>query len=751
LTKNITRIHWLTEVDLDDQTTLGGKAASLQSLATAFPVPPGYVIPTTVYEAFLEETGISNELTKLLEERSSADHEDLAEQARNLIQTTEVPASIGDAILAAYEDFGCQDPLVAVRSSAVGEDGGETSFAGQQETKLNIDRSRLIDAVQECWASLYTPRAIAYRQKNDYPLSDARMAVVVQRMVNADKSGVLFTRDPSTGEERTVIEGVWGLGEAVVSGTVTPDTYVIDENGGIEDLQVVEQSTMYTLDGDECGTVARKLSPDRREQRVLTDEELSRLATLGNRIESHYGEPQDIEWAIEDGEYYILQSRPITTLPESCETGSSDTAVDRTPILEGLGGSPGTGSGCVRILEEGENTDEIPTDAVLVSAMTTPDMMPALQRAAGIVTNDGGRTCHAAIVARELGVPAVLGTGEATETLTEGQTVTVDGDRGAVYEGASDLGEDESTDTPRPHPRKTHPVTATDVKVNVSLPSAAERAAELGVDGVGLMRLEHFVLSLGKTPKQFIADYGSEAYREKLRDGVGQVADAFYPRPVRVRTLDAPTDEFRELEGGSEEPAEQNPMLGNRGIRRSLTEPDIFQEELGAIGDLVDRGYDNIEILFPLVTETSEIAEARDHLVNAGIDADARRWGVMIETPASAVLIDDIVASGVDFVSFGTNDLTQYFLAVDRNNDRVADQYDETHPAIKRVLSAVVDVARANDVDVGICGEAASRPEVVDHLIRAGITSLSVNMDTVTDVRYRAKQTEQQLLLNTRL
>jgi pyruvate,water dikinase len=748
MTEHIARTIWLGETGGIPHNKLGGKAASLQSLAADFPVPPGFVIPTTVYKSFLEQTGIREDLANFLDSTETNDHEALAEQAQQRIMTADVPPSISDTILSAYDDFDVQDPLVAVRSSAAGEDGPETSFAGQQETTLNVDRAELVDAVKACWASLYTPRAVAYRRENDYALSEATMAVVVQRMVNAEKSGVLFTRDPSTGEHRTVIEGVWGLGEAVVSGAVTPDTYVLDDDGGLRDLQVAEQSTMYALDTEDGGTIAQDVGPDRRERRVLSDDELSRLATLGHRIESHYGQPQDIEWAIDDGEFYILQSRPITTLPDPGEAGAGGEDADGEPVLEGLGGAPGSGCGPVEPLTDAGKTDGIPANAVLVAEMTTPDMMPALQQAAGIVTDDGGMTCHAAIVARELGVPAVLGTGDATEVLEEGQTVTVDGDRGAVYLGDSAADNDNTADSHHRQSRTPHPVTATNIKVNVALPSAAERAAEMDVDGVGLMRTEHFVLSLGKTPKQYISEHGEAAYREELKEGVGRVVDAFYPRPVRVRTLDAPTDEFRELEGGAAEPHEQNPMLGYRGIRRSLSEPTIFQEELGAFGELIEQGYDNLEIMFPLVTDASDVLAAREQLIQADIDPAVQRWGVMIETPASAVLIDDIIDTGVDFVSFGTNDLTQYLLAVDRNNKNVAEHYDETHPAIKQVLSTVIDAARRNDIDVGICGEAASKPAMVEHLVGEGITSLSVNMDAIDDVRYRSKQIEQRLLLD---
>jgi pyruvate,water dikinase len=376
-------------------------------------------------------------------------------------------------------------------------------------------------------------------------------------------------------------------------------------------------------------------------------------------------------------------------------------------------------------------------------------MVPAMKRAAGIVTDEGGMTSHAAIVSRELGVPAVVGTGEASKTLSDGRMVTIDGDKGTITEGAAEeeTTEEEQLEEIRPQ-NPVKPMTATEVKVNVSIPEAAHRAAQTGADGVGLLRMEHMILSTGETPEHYIEHHGADAYVEEIVEGVREVADEFHPRPVRVRTLDAPTDEFRTLEGGEDEPHEHNPMLGYRGIRRSLDRPEVFAHELEAFRRLYDMGYDNVEIMFPLVNDAEDVVRARTLMEEAGVDPTKRSWGVMVETPASALGIEGMAEAGIDFASFGTNDLTQYTLAVDRNNGNVADRFDELHPAVLDLIGDVIETCRAHDVATSICGQAGSKPRMVKFLVNEGVSSISANIDAVRDVQHEVKRVEQKLLLD---
>ncbi|EMA55666.1 MULTISPECIES: pyruvate, water dikinase [Halococcus] len=757
-------VLWLDEVGKDDIGDVGGKGASLGELAGAgLPVPPAFVVTAGTYRSFIEETGIDEALFEAVDvdPDDSAALAEAQARAEELILDTEMPDDLREEIVETYGNLDDGEAFVAVRSSATAEDLPDASFAGQQETFLNVTEEDLVERVRECWASLFTQRAIYYREQQGFEHDKVDIAVVVQRMVDAEKSGVMFTSHPSTGEDDLIIEAAWGLGEAVVAGEVSPDNYVFDRaSGEIDSVTVAEKNTMY--EKSETGeTVSREVPDDKRTAQVLDESEIHRLVELGERVEDHYGEPQDVEWAVFDGEVFMLQSRPITTITEADESGAEaggaeagvadgggdDTTAEEV-LLTGLGASPGVASGSVRIVGTLDQLDKVEEGDIIVTEMTTPDMVPAMKRAGGIVTDEGGMTSHAAIVSRELGVPAVVGSQSATGTLEDGQLVTIDGDKGSIREGRTANGERDAVEEVRPQ-SPVKPMTATEVKVNVSIPEAAERAAATGADGVGLLRLEHMILSTNKTPEKYIADHGEDAYIDEIVEGVRRSADEFYPRPVRVRTLDAPTDEFRQLQGGGDEPDEHNPMLGYRGIRRSLDTPDVFVHELEAFRRLYEMGYDNVEIMFPLVNDVEDVRAARDLLEEANIDIDKRSWGVMIETPASALCVEEMAEAGIDFASFGTNDLTQYTLAVDRNNGQVADRFDELHPAVLELIAETIETCRENDVETSICGQAGSKPEMVDFLVNEGVSSISANIDAVRDVQHEVKRVEQKLILDT--
>ena len=755
-------VLWLDEIGANDLESVGGKGASLGEMTAAgLPVPPGFVVSAGTYRSFIESTGIDEELFAAVDV-DAEDSTALAEaeaRAKELILETEMPEDIRQGILDAYANLDEGDAFVAVRSSATAEDLPDASFAGQQETFLNITGEDLIDRVKRCWASLFTQRAIYYRQEQGFDHEIVDIAVVVQRMVDAEKSGVMFTSHPSTGEPKIIIEAAWGLGEAVVSGSVSPDNYVIDRvSGEILDATIADKKVMMEKDSETGRTIEREVAADKRNAQVLDEEEIGRLIELGERAETHYDDPQDVEWAIVDGEVYMLQSRPITTISEESAGAASADGSGASPdsgeedgdvILKGLGASPGIVSGAARIVRKLDQLDKVGEGDIIVTEMTTPDMVPAMKRAAGIITDEGGMTSHAAIVSRELGVPAVVGTGSGSELLGDGQLVTIDGDKGTVTEGAveEETTKEDRLDEVRPQ-NPVKPMTATEVKVNVSIPEAAERAAQTGADGVGLLRMEHMILSTNETPDHYIDNHGVDAYVDEIVREVRGVADEFYPRPVRVRTLDAPTDEFRQLEGGEDEPTEHNPMLGYRGIRRSLDRPDVFAHELEAFRRLFEMGYDNVEVMFPLVNDAEDVIRARNLMEEAGIDPTKRNWGVMIETPASALTIEEMAQQGIDFASFGTNDLTQYTLAVDRNNENVADRFDELHPAVLELISMVIETCREYDVSTSICGQAGSKPEMARFLVNEGVSSISANIDAVRDVQHEVKRVEQKLLLD---
>ncbi|WP_135305583.1 pyruvate, water dikinase [Haloarcula amylovorans] len=756
-------VAWLSAISTSDVDTAGGKGASLGELRDAgLPVPSAFVVTADTYRTFIEEAGIAMELF----EATDVDGEDstalaTAEQrARELILGTDLPESVASDILDAYDDFQ-NNPFVAVRSSATAEDLPDASFAGQQETFLNVSRADLLEKVKRCWASLFTQRAIYYRDEQGFDHEAVDIAVVVQRMVDAEKSGVMFTSHPSTGEPEITVEAAWGLGEAVVSGAVSPDNYTYDrEAESVETVTVATKKTMHVKDNETGETVEKSVPDEKQTERVLDDEELDSLHRLGELVENHYDQPQDVEWAIDDGGVFLLQSRPITTIDEQTNGAatqnsggdSDDSSPDGSVLVDGLGASPGTATGSVRIVGTLDQLDKVNQGDIIVTEMTTPDMVPAMKRASALVTDEGGMTSHAAIVSRELGVPAVIGSETATQTLIDDQVVSIDGNRGVVADGhrtPTDNGDADSDSSmvPRAGRQGSKPMTATDIKVNVSIPEAAERAAATGADGVGLLRMEHMVLSTNKTPQQYVEDHSEEAFINTLTDSMRTVAEEFYPRPVRIRTLDAPTDEFRQLEGGDDEPREHNPMLGYRGIRRSLNEPETFTLQLRAFKKLYEMGYDSLELILPLVNDAEDVQRAKSLMREAGINPEKRDWGVMVETPASALCIEELCETGLDFVSFGTNDLTQYTLAVDRNNGTVADRYDELHPAVMRLLHDVIETCREYDVATSICGQAASKPRMIQELVDTGITSISVNVDAVHDAQREAKRVEQRLIL----
>ncbi len=735
----------------------GGKGANLGELTQAgIPVPPGFVVTAQAYEKFMEDSGINGQVMSILEKIDINDTKALqaaAEEIKTIINETPIPEDMIVLILEAYNQL-CQrvgedDTDVAIRSSATAEDLPEASFAGQQDTFLHVSgNDEVIDYIRKCWASLFEARAIFYREENNFEHSKVFIAVVVQKMANADKAGVMFTVNPSTGEEIALIEGSWGLGEAVVSGDVTPDNYQVDKkNNEIINVTISDKKVMYT--NDEDGTSVKVDVPEeKRNERVLSDSELIQLTEMGKRVQAHYGEPMDTEWAFERGSLFLLQARPITTLGDAEVDQDSDESSDLGDVLvRGLGASPGMASGKVKIVLDIDELDKIKDGDIMVTTMTTPDMVPAMRRASGIVTDEGGVTCHASIISRELGIPCVVGTGSATTTLEENSGVTLDGKKGLVFEGISETKEEA---TPVASNVEAAPIiTVTEVKANVSMPEAAEKAAATGADGVGLLRTEHLMLTSGIHPGKFIADGNEDELIDTIAENVQIVADAFYPKPVWYRTLDAPTDEFITLEGGENEPREHNPMLGWRGIRRELDQPEILKCEFKAIKKLHEKGYTNIGIMIPLSQSPAELVQAKALCSEVGLEPHKDvEFGMMVEIPAAAIMIDEYIKVGIDFVSLGTNDLTQYTLAVDRNNEFVAKHYSEEHPAVMKLIERTIRKCAEAGVKCSICGQAGSVPHIVEKLVGFGITSVSSNTDAIADVRKTVARAEQKIILD---
>jgi pyruvate,water dikinase len=758
-------VVWLEEVGREDLSVVGGKGASLgEMIKIGVPVPGGFAVTAQAFRDFINRAGIADKLFDALKVDVNEETQlhKAEETAKRLIMEAKVPVDMEKAIRSRYEEL-CRregrEVFVAVRSSATAEDLPDASFAGQQETYLNTRGSDdVFNAVRKCWASLYGARAIFYRVEQGFDHEKVNLSAIVQKMVDSEKSGVMFSSDPSTGEPQVVIEAAWGLGEAVVSGSVSPDNYVVDRKSkSILSRYIASKEIMIIRDPKTQKTVTVKVPAEKKEAVVLKDSEMVELAEYGAILEKHYGLPQDIEWGVENDKIYILQSRPITTIKsakrsDSAAASSASGASASTSgvvILKGLGAAPGVASGIVRVIASGRELDKVRQGDIMVTKMTMPDMVPGMKRAGAIVTDEGGMACHAAIVSRELGCPAVVGTKQATSVLKDGMEITVDGRKGLVYEGRVAVAE-----AARPAAAAagtgvviSKPVTATEIKVNVSEPDRAQAAAATLADGVGLLRIEHMILGLGKTPNWYIKNGKTEEYIDELVKGVKTVADAFYPRPVWVRTLDAPTDEFRAMEGGENEPIEHNPMLGWRGIRRDLTETDHFRLEVRAFKKLHEMGANNVGIMLPMVQHVRELRMAKAIMIEEGLDLETIDVGIMVETPGAALTIEDFIEEGLDFVSFGTNDLTQYTLAVDRNNENVAGLFTELHPAIIKQIEYVVERCNEAGVKTSICGQAGSDPEMAKRLVEIGITSISANIDAVAAVRETVARAEKILML----
>jgi len=750
----VPNILWLEEVRKEDIISVGGKGASLGEMASiGLPVPKAFMVTAQAFRRFLIETGLEKRIFASYERLDVENNEALekaANGAKAMVLKAKIPSALKNDIRKAYQKMHTEDLIVAVRSSATAEDLPDASFAGQQETYLNIKgEAALLEAVQKCWASLYGARAIYYRARQGFDDHTVNISVVVQQLVHSEKAGVMFTSHPITGEPLTIIEGSWGLGEAVVSGSVSPDKYIFDQRSEkVVDILVSNKLVEIVADGDN-GTKLIDVIGARQNAQVLSEAEITKLATYGKIAENHYGIPQDVEWGIVNGTIYILQSRPITTIGNKKEAKQmSGQQQSATIILRGQGASPGVASGKVVIIRDVKDTGSVKEGDILVTKMTSPDMVPAMQKVAAIITDEGGLTCHAAIVSRELGTPAIVGTKTATNVLKMGQLITVDGEKGLVYEGAiAPAAPAVAASVQQGVAGHANIITATSVKVNVSIPEAAARAAATGADGVGLLRIEHLILGLNKTPGWFITNNREEDFVKELHDGIKIVLDAFPGKPVWVRTLDAPTDEFRNMMGGENEPLEHNPMLGWRGIRRDIQSPDQFRLQVESFKRLWKEGYDNLGIMFPMVSHPDEFIAAKAMMKSYGVDVENVTLGIMIEIPSSAIMIEEFLKCGIRFASFGTNDLVQYTLAIDRNNENVADMYQPQHPAVLYLIHSAIQMCREYNVECSICGQAGSDPKMATWLVEHGISSISANIDAIAKIREAVARTEKRIIL----
>ncbi len=774
-------VLWFKELTKNDIPLAGGKNANLGEMAQAdIPIPPGFAVTAYAYKNFITETNIAREIYQIIKEtvtntNDPRQYEEASKKIRKLIETTRMPMKIEEAIRDAYQKLNKKTQstnlYVAVRSSATAEDLPDASFAGQQETYLNVKGADdLVKKTIKCWSSLFTPRALFYRTAKGFNHEQVLISVGVQKMVNARSAGVMFTINPVTGaRNQIIIEGTWGLGEAVVSGAETPDHFVVDK----QTLQIVERriakKTVEYIRNSETGkTEHAKVPLERTEKPCITDEEIRRLVNLGNQIDQHYGKPQDIEWAIDSDlafpkNVFIVQSRPETVWSTK-EKELEDVAVPKRlsemkVVVKGIAaGRREIGFGVAKIVFTPEDAAKsVKKGDILVTTMTNPDFVPYMKLASAIVTDKGGVTAHAAIVSRELGIPCIVGAETATKMMKAGKEYTVDARNGVVYEGIAPRLETAipTINMSSASMMQSAPITATKVFMNLGVPEKIDEYKDLPFDGIGLMRIEFILASyIGEHPLYLVEKNEGNKFVNKLAEGIAKVAREIQPRPVVVRFSDFNPNEYRDLKGGEKyEIEEANPMLGWRGASRYISQwyEKAFRLECKAIRKCREEWrLKNVWIMLPVIRTLWEAKKCLEIMREERLESsrDFQVW-FMAETPSIAIMADEF-SKLCDAFSIGSNDMTQGILMIDRDSERLGQMgyFDERDPAIKRIIAHLIRVAHENGVSVSICGEGPSNlPDFTEFLVRCGIDSISVNNDAVVNTRRLIASIEKKILL----
>ncbi len=776
-------VLWFDDLHRSDVELVGGKSSSLGELtsSTNIPVPYGFATTAHAYRYFMNSTGANDKVNSLLESikdyESSDELHETCTKIRKVITDSEMPKDLSDGIKKAYDDLadkvGQAEPFVAIRSSATAEDLPDASFAGQQDSYLNIrGKDDVVQKVKECYASLFTERATYYRHKQGFPHEKVALSATVQMMVFSKASGIMFSVNVATGDDtKVIIDSIWGLGEYIVQGTVTPDDFVVDKETMKIVSKTINQKDIELIRLSDGGVKERKIPADKAKEPSLTDDQVVELAGYAKEIEKHYGCYMDMEFALDQNtnKLWLVQARPETVWSQKNKhkqekSGDENVAnlTDAKALVRGLAASPGISSGKVHVIADPKDIEEFKKDEVLVTTMTSPDWVPAMKKAKAIVTNNGGMTCHAAIVSREMQIPCIVGTSSrgtaAMDVLHTGDTVTVDAKNGIVYDGSV-----QSILTPAKEEVKAGEIagnaeyfaaTATGVMMNLGDPDLAHKYANLPADGIGLMREEFIWTSyIHEHPLYLIEQGHPEKVVNMLAEGISKVARAMSPRPVILRFSDFKSSEYRNLKGGDKyEPHESADLLGWRGASRYYDPKyvDAFKLEVEAVKKVRNEfGLTNLNVMIPFVRTVPEAQKVTDIMTKAGLvrSADFKVY-MMAEIPSNIILADQF-NQFIDGYSIGSNDLTMLLLGCDRNNDTVSTLFDERNLAVKRAITHLIKVAHKDGKTVSICGQTPSEyPEFTEFLIQQGIDYVSVNPDMVKATKHNVAQFEQRILLD---
>ena len=773
-------VLWFDELRRADVGLVGGKSSSLGELTSSVdvPVPYGYATTANAYRYFMEKTGQNKKIHKMLQElqdvEDSVELHEVCTKIRESICSATMPEDLAEQIGKAYEELaekvGEKNPFVAVRSSATAEDLPDASFAGQQDTYLNVTgRDMVIRKVKECYASTFTDRAVYYRAKKNFDHENVALSAAVQMMADAKAAGVMFTVNLATGADDSImIEGSWGLGEYIVQGTVTPDNFVVDKDSLTITSRRINDKSIELIRKEGGDVEERKVEPERAKAQVISDEQIAQLADYAKRIEKHYGCYMDMEWAVDHKDrLWVLQARPETVWSKKNKEKKSEEetvmTTDHNVLVKGLPASPGMAAGKCHVITDPKDIDTFKEGEVLVTTMTSPDWVPAMKKAVAIVTDAGGMTCHASIVSRELGIPCVVGTKsrsvEATGVLKTGQDITIDARNGIIYDGiVADL---VKKGTPAAQAAGTaavaaeyFPPTGTRVLMNLGDPDLADKYASLPCDGIGLMR-EEFIWTtfIHEHPLYLIETGRPEKVVDMLAEGISKVCRALAPRPVVLRFSDFKSGEYRNLKGGDKyEPEEPADLLGWRGASRYYDPKytDAFRLELKAVRKVREEyGLKNLNCMIPFCRTVDEAEKVTAIMREEGLERGPDfKLLLMAEIPAN-ILLADRFNKFVDGYSIGSNDLTMLILGCDRNNDTVASLFDERNLAIKRAIRHLIKVAHRDGKTVSICGQAPSvYPDFTEFLVKSGIDYVSVNPDMVKSTRLNVARIEQRLMLD---